>query len=125
MNNNTREIKLRVWDKIQNVFINPDQCGFIMRYGLIHGNVKHPVYDLYYNPDVIIQQFTGIKDKNSKEIYEGDIIQALHDYGPAGYHQRTARILWHNTLGYQWHYWNLSTIEIIGNIFQNPNIIIS
>lgn len=70
-----------------------------------------------------LMQFTGIQDKNGNDIYEGDIIQGLHDYGPAGLHLKTAPIFWHNINGYQWNYWNIPSIEIIGNIFQNPNLV--
>ena len=50
----------------------------------------------------------------------GDIITALHDFGPAGFAERTAIINWDNINGYQWQYWDLDSIEVIGNIFNPP-----
>ena len=55
---NNREIKFRVWDKLLNKFI-PWNC-FIP-------------FD--NDREYIIQQYTGLKDKDGQEIYEGDIIQ--------------------------------------------------
>ena len=70
-----------------------------------------------------LMRFTGLKDKNGKEIYEGDICKAPHDFGPGGFSERTFAVAWHNELGYQWNYWDLSKLEVIGNIYENPDLL--
>ena len=58
-----REIKFRAWDKSCNKMrgINGIQDCFSLR------------SDGICNEDYILMQYTGLKDKNGKEIYEGDV----------------------------------------------------
>jgi len=64
-----REIKFRVWDEKFNCW---DKGGFY-----IYAN------ELIQKQGYIIQQYTGLKDKNGKEIYEGDVLKEHHfeDWG--------------------------------------------
>jgi uncharacterized phage protein (TIGR01671 family) len=69
-----------------------------------------------------LMQFTGLKDKNGKEIYEGDIIVA--DYDKEVRKHRQIIIQWQMS-----HYkngWNVGNngelFEVIGNIYENPEL---
>jgi len=70
-----REIKFRAWDRDTKMFINsrvpdwnitPDGRVMIL-------NVTIPSYKIW--DSVILMQYTGLHDKNGKEIYEGDIME--------------------------------------------------
>lgn len=80
----------------------------------------------YYKYDVVpetVGQYTGLTDRNGKKIFEGDIIRGFMDYGPAGLLERIVSVGWHDKYGYQWNYFDVDTIEVIGNIHDNPELL--
>jgi len=126
MNN---RLKFRVWSVNDRRFIKSIYHDHADCYIFINAMYGNPVILSKYGDEVeldekdyVIQQYTGLKDKNGNEIFEGDIIRGMHDFGPAGFHSVTCSVRWNNEVGYQWNYWDLSTIEVIGNIFENPEL---
>lgn len=75
------------------------------------------------NPETV-GQFTGKFDKNYRKIFEGDIVRAMMDFGPAGMLQNVVSISWDNSVGgWNWGYFDMSTIEVIGNIHDDPDLL--
>jgi uncharacterized phage protein (TIGR01671 family) len=85
-------------------------------------------------PDVIPMQFTGLLDKNGKQIWEGDIVEAawVHKGQPG---QKFKAIIFYNQhigsfrIGYdgmgggaQDEIYFRYQIEVIGNLYENPEL---
>lgn len=126
-----REIKFRCWNgREKQMILADDICR-------IHFSKEIPygVYiwggDIVIHGDCILMQYTGLKDKNSKEIYEGDIIKYKYEKSLRG---DISKVEWQNEYaGFspfvdydsdnQWSYINLESIEVIGNIYENPKLL--
>lgn len=123
-----RTIKFRAWSE------GRMYCNF----GLTDSVVED--YRLYYDTDqgllktarfndedFILMQFTGLLDKNGKEIYEGDLIRFID---PETDDERVSKVVYSNmgcfTYDGQCYYdfivdWD--EVEVIGNSFENPELL--
>jgi len=121
-----RPIKFRAWNKESYYMYDPDDNNmemFMYLDGVIY-------YDGQDTDDYILMQYTGLKDKNGKEIYEGDIL----NIPSTGYDVKeyNHRVIWNeDTLTYEgitksgrvYELWYDEELEIIGNIHENPELL--
>lgn len=110
-----REIKFRAWDgdtmHYNGVIIMDDESSVCLN-GCIDCDDAQPVAD--------IMQFTGLNDKNGKEIYEGDIVR-LENTKWLFETVDWKKLSW--WLGeYMLSDYNPQDLEIIGNIYDNPEL---
>lgn len=113
-----REIKFRAWDTDNNKFID---CS------------NHTLSQINNNyaglgNRFIYSQYTGLKDKNGKDIYEGDVIKYFNHRFPdpiiheVKYHSESTSFSIPN-LHTMEDFEPEEGIEIIGNIYENPELL--
>jgi uncharacterized phage protein (TIGR01671 family) len=111
-----RPLKFRVWNKKSN-----EWCGTI---GL-NKTISHNELE-YDTDDLVFVQYTGLKDSKGKEIYEGDILLeyiANETQTKLGICKEILggwKIFAYPDSSICWHGWKQ---EVIGNIFENPELL--
>ena len=164
MNNRS---KFRVWDNKNKIWL--DKTDFCIYNGdaqevefggteyLSNGDsysplkfVENDIGGLYYNNNLIIQQYTGLNDKNNIEVYEGDIVKINRCYIRPFVNEKqqidykiiddgeieVGQILWGwNNQKYLVSYEHIRyddvedfdskshRVEVIGNIFETPELL--
>ncbi len=130
-----RENKFRAWDKINKEMLDVEM--FNKQY--IGFNTKTSVGSMPRD-NGILMQFTGLKDKNGKSIFEGDIVTFNNSIISSNDPNPDLRIVkWDDEYagfchayvdgncrvsGYSWCKNNAEKMfEIIGNIYENPELI--
>ena len=121
-----REIKFRAWDKKEHLMFTPDYIEADSGKACACPSYESP-YE--YNFDYILMQYTGLKDENGKEIYEGDVINCLDTDTKFGQRYKKMKVDFYNGefgIGDNWGHLglkHLTEIEIIGNIYEDPELL--
>lgn len=143
-----REIKFRTWDKRSKELIQIQGFKYV---GEKHIQLFYLDTDgcsttcTCEKEFIVLMQYIGLKDKNGTEIYEGDIVRFDEEISVVRYDEETARFVLEDygirgcLMEYGWDegaggfgivdtngfddFNDISEIEIIGNIYENPELL--
>lgn len=138
-----REIKFRAWLRNDQRMINPviaidfaSPHPSIGWYEDEHAALAGTVDNCFLDEDVVLMQYTGLKDRNDKEIYKDDIVRVKimggysdhytdkeylkvveYDHHAACWKPFDRCRMWREDDG------NLKAVEVIGNIHEHPHLL--
>jgi hypothetical protein len=121
-----REIKFRAWDDKQ----------IVLDWFYVDEGNGHLIPSQRQHHAVVLMQYTGLKDKNGKEIYEGDVVMSPSGVREVAWNQlHLSWGLWtnggqHENMLADWinddgtapKEWEDKSLEVIGNIYENPEL---
>lgn len=138
----SRDIKFRGWDSVNEVMLPVESINFRERYVSLDEGDNSLTDTLEM---IVLMQYTGLKDKNGKEIYEWDILRCkclkkgcLNSCEKEAFEYKNSLIEWWKSgcnLGYRLRdskgktimikptHLNTMEVEVIGNIYENPELL--
>jgi len=85
-------------------------------------------YHMYSADELVVMQYTGLKDKNGREIYEGDIVQCRKRHTQTFTDPLTVK--WYDTgfrlmtkTDFPYDFFDRKPFKVVGNIYENPELI--
>ena len=141
-----REIKFRIWDDLYKYMNYKVIVGIYGEWEKVKDDENYTACAMWiepknvdykcephwshfepYHKDIKLMQYTGLKDKNGKEIYEGDIVRVTYreeNIGKVIYEHNGFTI---DVMNMNRDYGRVSFvnnfIEVIGNIYENKNLL--
>lgn len=118
-----RSIKFRAWDKIKKEFTLNDSFYELQKWNRTEKELEN--FEL--------MQFTGLTDKNGKEIYEGDIVRGYFNVNEVEDYiyihltkeekETGSKIFTVDDIHFGYAEQVPEELEVIGNIYENPELL--
>lgn len=122
---NMREIRFRAWNKKEKkMYWYSDWSTLDNKRTLVFENEHEYVDSSDYSKEVELMQFTGLTDKNGKEIYCGDLMNLKDkenkNIGEVYFDEQWCAFKLKTHVS---SYWMYEAEEIIGNVFENKELL--
>jgi uncharacterized phage protein (TIGR01671 family) len=108
--------KFRAWDKTENKMFIPEHFGFSESELITIDGGSIVPYGSYE-----LMQFTGLHDKNGKEIYEGDILTNFYGEGEVSFYN--GRFIFESEHIRDGLWFIAEHGQVIGNIYEHPHLL--
>lgn len=130
-----REIRFRAWDNIKKEMVEVDELRYFpddennLKLEHIWFTFNNSLTRQMRKPDEVeLLEFTGLKDRDGKEIYEGDIIEnrlgtGLVEWKDNGFWMKLIKCEDEEDKQFHWDFSMEGPNKIIGNIYQNGDLL--
>lgn len=124
-----RDIKFRAWDKFSEKWLDLEEYVIDPEDGAVGEVSLYEIVDVNY--DAILEQYTGLKDKNGVQIYENDLIKAKNTLYKVEWFNTSFWVIPEDEHGssqpishlYEYGEEKIYKLEVVGNIHENVDLL--
>lgn len=129
-----RELKFRVWDIERECYLNETELAGIAPDGKYIWYIEEEeISELEIEGNYVLEQYTGLKDKNGKEVYAGDILGGIWESGFISWCEKCKQLQYHSAdidcmaCSGDVYWYELAEddgkLEVIGNVHENADLL--